>query len=63
VFDTTTRVLSRERDAVREADGRTGRYWKITNPNRKNSVGGPTAYKLIAHSAPVMLTQTGCYMT
>lgn len=63
VFDTTTCVLSRERDAVREADGRTGRYWKITNPNKKNSVGGPTAYKLIAHSAPVMLAQEGCYMT
>ena len=36
------RVLARERDAAREADGRTGRYWKITNPNKKNSVGGPT---------------------
>jgi primary-amine oxidase len=57
VFDTTSRVLSRERDAVREADWRTGRYWKITNPNQKNSVGGPTAYKLLAHSAPVMLAQ------
>ncbi|UPJ50988.1 primary-amine oxidase [Bradyrhizobium sp. 200] len=63
VFDTTSRILSRERDAVREADGRTGRYWKITNPNQKNSVGGPTAYKLLAHSAPVMLAQEGCYMT
>jgi primary-amine oxidase len=63
VFDATSRVLSRERDAVREADGRTGRYWKITNPNHKNSVGGPTAYKLLAHSAPVMLAQEGCYMT
>ncbi len=63
VFDTTSRILSRERDGVREADGRTGRYWKITNPNQKNSVGGPTAYKLLAHSAPVMLAQQGCYMT
>ena len=63
VFDTTTRVLSRERDAVREADGRTGRYWKIANPGKKNSVGGPTAYKLLVHSAPVMLAQEGCYMT
>ena len=34
-------------DAIAEADGRTGRYWKITNPNEKNSVGGPTAYKLL----------------
>ncbi|KRR24154.1 tyramine oxidase [Bradyrhizobium lablabi] len=63
VFDVTARTLSRERDAAREADGRTGRYWKIANPNKKNSVGGPTAYKLIAHSAPAMLAQEGCYMT
>ena len=37
VFDTTTRVLSRERDAARDADGRTGRFWKIINPNETNS--------------------------
>ena len=42
VFDTTARTLTRERDAAREADGRSGRYWKIINPNRKNSVGEPT---------------------
>jgi primary-amine oxidase len=63
VFDTTSRTLSRERDATREADGRTGRYWKIVNPNAKNSVGAPTGYKLIAHASPVMLAQKACYMT
>jgi primary-amine oxidase len=63
VFDTTSRVLSHERDAAREADGRTGRYWKIVNPNTKNSVGAPTGYKLIAHAAPVMLAQEDCFMT
>jgi primary-amine oxidase len=62
VFDTTSRTLARERDAAREADGRTGRYWKIVNTNRTNSVGGPTGYKLMAHAAPVMLAQEGCYM-
>jgi len=62
VFDTTSRVLARERDAAREADGRTGRYWKIVNTNRKNSVGGPTGYKLLVHTSPVMLAQEGCYM-
>jgi primary-amine oxidase len=63
VFDTTSNVLAREGDAAREADGRTGRYWKIINPNETNSVGGPTGYKLIAHAAPVMLAQENCYMT
>jgi len=62
VFDTLSRTLSRERDAAREADGRTGRYWKIVNPNETNSVGGPTGYKLLVHAAPVMLAQEGCYM-
>ena len=63
VFDTTSRVLSCESDAAREADGRTGRYWKIINPNEKNSVGGPTGYKLIVHAAPVMLAQEACFMS
>jgi primary-amine oxidase len=62
VFDTTSHTLARERDAAREADGRTGRYWKIVNTNRTNGVGGPPGYKLVAHAAPVMLAQEGCYM-
>jgi primary-amine oxidase len=62
VFDTTSRVLARERDAAREADGRTGRYWKIINPNEKNSVGGPPGYKLVVQPSPVMLAQDGCFM-
>jgi len=59
VFDTTSRVLARERDAARNADGSTGRYWKISNPSRRNCVGNPTGYKLIVHAAPVMLAQEG----
>ena len=62
VFDSTSRVLARERDAVREADGRTGRFWKITNTSAKNSVGNPTGYKLVAHASPLMLAQEGCTM-
>jgi primary-amine oxidase len=62
VFDTTSRVLARERDAAREADGRTGRYWKVVNPNVKNSVGNPTGYKLVVQPSPLMLAQEGCSM-
>jgi primary-amine oxidase len=61
-FDTTTRILSRERDGAREADGRSGRYWKVFNPNTTNSVGAPTGYKLIVQPAPLMLAQDGCFM-
>ena len=59
VFDTTSRVLTRELDAAREADGRTGRYWKVTNPNKKNSVGGHPGYKLVVQPSPLMLAQEG----
>jgi primary-amine oxidase len=59
VFDTTSRVLARERDACREADGRTGRYWKISNPNVKNAVGGHPGYKLVVQPTPLMLAQEG----
>jgi primary-amine oxidase len=62
VFDTTRQTLARERDAAREADGRTGRYWKISNPNTTNSVGEPPGYKLLVHPSPLMLAQEGCFM-
>jgi primary-amine oxidase len=59
VFDTTARVLARERDAAREADGKTGRYWKIFNPNVKNMVRNPPAYKLAVQATPLLLAQEG----
>jgi primary-amine oxidase len=59
VFDTTSRTLQREQDAIRVADGASGRYWKIVNPNVVNSVGNPTGYKLIVQGGPVMLAQDG----
>jgi primary-amine oxidase len=62
VFDTKSRAISRELDGVAEADGRTGRYWKIINPNEKNSVGNPTGYKLIVQHAPLMLAQEGSFV-
>jgi primary-amine oxidase len=62
VFDTKSRTISRELDGVAEADGRTGRYWKIINPNAKNSVGNPTGYKLIVQHAPLMLAQEGSFV-
>jgi primary-amine oxidase len=57
VFDVTGRTLSRELDACREADGKTGRFWKVINPNLKNSVGKHPGYKLVAQPSPVLLAQ------
>ena len=59
VFDTTSRVLACERDAAREADGRTGRFWKIYNPNKVNVVGNAPAYKLAVQASPLLLAQEG----
>ncbi len=53
------RTLSRELDACREADGRTGRFWKIINPNHRNVVGKHPGYKLVAQASPVLLAQPG----
>lgn len=55
VFDTRTRLLCNEHDAAREADGRTGRFWKIVNPNTVNSVGAHPGYKLVVTPSPLML--------
>jgi primary-amine oxidase len=62
VFDTTTRVLARERDAAAVANGETGRFWKISNPNRTNSVGGAPAYKLVVNPSPLLLAQEGSFV-
>jgi primary-amine oxidase len=59
VFDVTGRTLSRELDACREADGKTGRFWKVINPNRRNAVGKNPGYKLVAQASPVLLAQEG----
>ncbi|MFP6747095.1 MAG: primary-amine oxidase [Alphaproteobacteria bacterium] len=49
-FHAETTVLRSELAARRNRNAETERYWKITNPNRKNRMGGDTAYKLMAPS-------------
>ncbi|NKN02003.1 primary-amine oxidase [Rhizobium leguminosarum] len=57
VFDTRSRVLKRELDSPALANGETGRYWKVSNPNIKNSVGKAPGYKIVVMPSPVMLAQ------
>ncbi|TBC73701.1 primary-amine oxidase [Rhizobium leguminosarum] len=57
VFDTKTRVLKRELDSPALANGETGRYWKVSNPNIQNSVGKAPGYKIVVMPSPVMLAQ------
>jgi primary-amine oxidase len=59
VFDVTGRVLRRELEACREADGKTGRFWKIVNPNKTNAVGKNPGYKLMVQASPLLLAQPG----
>jgi len=47
-------TLKTEKAARRRVSPATQRYWKIVNPNVRNGVGRPTAYKLEATS-PVMV--------
>ncbi|TBY77260.1 primary-amine oxidase [Rhizobium leguminosarum bv. viciae] len=57
VFDTRTRVLKSELDSPALANGETGRYWKVSNPNIQNSVGKAPGYKIVVMPSPVMLAQ------
>ncbi|MBY5647563.1 primary-amine oxidase [Rhizobium leguminosarum] len=57
VFDTRSRVLKRELDSPALANGETGRYWKVSNPNIQNSVGKAPGYKIVVMPSPVMLAQ------
>lgn len=61
VFDTVATTFKNELDACREANGQTGRFWKVINPNVRNAAGNHPGYKLVAEQNPVMLAQPGSY--
>jgi primary-amine oxidase len=47
VWEAVATPLRRESEAQRDIDPRRARYWKISNPDRRNAVGDPVAYKLV----------------
>ncbi|MEY2454268.1 MAG: primary-amine oxidase [Acidimicrobiaceae bacterium] len=47
--------FERESDAKRIVDPTKSRTWKIVNPNVKNGLGEPVAYKLVPGSTPTLL--------
>lgn len=55
LFKTATQTFKTELEACREANGATGRFWKIINPNLKNHVGNHPGYKLVAEHNPIIL--------
>jgi primary-amine oxidase len=47
--------LTSERDAQRNVDPGRSRIWKIVNPDVRNGLGEPVAYKLVPGSTPTLL--------
>lgn len=56
VFGISSKTLSSESEAAREANGKTGRFWKVANTNRKNAVGNAPGYKLVVEDSPLLLS-------
>lgn len=48
-YVTNNDVLKNETDSARLLDLGKSRYWKIQNPNKKNHVGNPVAYKILGN--------------
>ena len=55
-FQAVSKLLKKESDAKRNISPEKSRVWKITNPNKKNSVGGDSAYKFLPGNTPVLLS-------
>ncbi|MEO0714889.1 MAG: primary-amine oxidase [Pseudomonadota bacterium] len=53
-FEATRRVLTSEADAQRDIHPAASRNWRIENPNVKNGLGKPVAYKLLPQSSPTL---------
>ena len=53
--------LVSEAGAQRLAQASSARYWKIVNPNRKNALGQPVAYRLMPGETPLPLYQPHAY--
>jgi primary-amine oxidase len=54
-FSRKRTVIARESEGAREADARSGRTWVISNPESRNRLGEPVAYKLHAEGQPTLL--------
>jgi primary-amine oxidase len=54
-FVPVARRLESELEARRNVDPSSGRFWKFVNPEVRNRLGDPVAYKLLPASSPTML--------
>ncbi|WP_166352134.1 primary-amine oxidase [Phytoactinopolyspora limicola] len=51
--------LETETEAVRDADGSTGRTWRVSNPTAPNRFGQPVGYTLYPESSPTLMAAEG----
>ncbi len=56
-FVPVARRLDSELEARRTVDPASGRHWRFVNPESRNGLGEPVAYKLLPSSTPTMLAR------
>ena len=54
-FRSKATALNSELDARRDCYPQRSRFWKIVNPNKKNRLGVPVAWKLLPSATPTLL--------
>ncbi len=54
-FRAKTTLLATEQQAQRDCYPQRSRYWKVVNPDRKNGLGKPVAWKLLPSASPTLL--------
>ncbi|MCP9276275.1 primary-amine oxidase [Mycolicibacterium arenosum] len=55
-------LVASESEGARDWNWSTGRYWKVTNPSKKNELGIPVAYKLVPKDVVPVMVQEGSYI-
>lgn len=56
-------LLETEQQAKRMVNGAAGRFWRIVNPTRKNRLGRPTGYRLVAgENCPILVQPDAAVM-
>jgi primary-amine oxidase len=58
-FQSVSRPLTTEIEAIRDNAPHISRNWKVVNPASKNKWGVPVAYKLLPAASPTMFAQAG----
>ena len=55
-------LVASEAEGARDWNWSAGRYWKVTNPSKKNELGSPVAYKLVPKEIVPVMVQEGSYI-